>query len=87
MLELIVIKSVVEEKLQVMENVEQLSEEKYDKIEKLQRKITNLEVQSNELNRKIRIIVKKNKDIESTNSNQRGNLKKLMKTFLKRKMK
>ena len=87
MLELIAIKSVVEEKLQVMENVEQLSEEKDDEIEKLQGKITNLEVQSNELNRKIRIIVKKNKDIESTNSKQRGNLKKLMKTFLKRKMK
>ena len=61
MLELIAIKSVVEEKLQAMENVEQLCEEKDDDIEKLQGKNTNLEVQSNELNHKIRIIVKKNK--------------------------
>ena len=77
MLELIAIKSVVEEKLQVMENVEQLSEKKDDEIEKLHGKITNLEMQSNELNRKIRIIVKKNKDLESTDSKQRGNLKKI----------
>merc|ERR1712238_474226 len=77
MLELIAIKSVVEERLQVMENVKQLSEEKDDEIEKLQGQITNLEVQSNELNRKIRIIVKKNKDLESTNSKQRGNLEKI----------
>merc|ERR1712238_77122 len=77
MLELIAIKSVVEEKLQVIENVKQLSEEKDDEIEKLQGQITNLEVQSNELNRKIRIIVKKNKDLESTNSKQRGNLEKI----------
>merc|ERR1712238_618014 len=77
MLELIAIKSVVEERLQVMENVKQLSEEKDDEIEKLQGQITNLEVQSNELNRKIRIIVKRNKDLESTNSKQRGNLEKI----------
>ena len=45
-------------------------------MEKHHGKITNLEIQSNELNRKIRIIVKKNKDLESTDSKQRGNLKK-----------
>ena len=87
MLELVAIKSIVEEKLQVMENIEQLSEEKDDGIEKLQEKITNLEEQYNELNRKIRIIVKRNKDLERTNSRQRGNLEKMMKIFLKRKMK
>ena len=38
MLELIATKSIVEEKLQVIENVEQLSEEKDDEIEKLQGK-------------------------------------------------
>ena len=38
MLELIATKSTVEEKLQVIENVEQLSEEKDDEIEKLQGK-------------------------------------------------
>ena len=46
-------------------------------MEKHHGKITNLEIQSNELNRKIRIIVKKNKDLESTNSKQRGNLEKI----------
>ena len=36
-----------------------------------------MEVQYNELNRKIRIIVKRSKDIERTNSKQRGNLEKI----------
>ena len=35
-----------------------------------------MEEQYNELNRKIRIIVKRNKDLERTNSKQRGNLEK-----------